>query len=427
MEGHDLAQYGKRPIRPRHRHSIPQRHSLTQTPETESVVAWRGEEIQREVVRMKNFKPFFDESSFARSRPTSSNPFFFSSQRKFAASASVSQDEGRVIDYSYGLNLALAGKGVTNHISSISNIFVHDGAIGSSPKCDVKVRLISDNPSAMLSLSHMLWETPTRAVSQDSCPLTVYVATSISPGIGESIGLGSKENDGFIAADIERSSLILCGKAFSDSNTTKEALAALSGPVIFARGGLPLSARLLVSGDSVVLLFAPKRTFKSCRDLLVPSDAGVILYSNGLAFLFQTGGSNLFKLPASVFLASSDSSGVIPSVSKLSPGQAAYHFLAGYQNGKFIPAYNKGTWSIDPLELAKAFMSKLKDDQISSYLFNVNGGENNVNGKDFAKVVQSTLSENIPPFQAKSGGDLEEKYKSFLLSKFPDLPEEFSF
>ncbi|CAL9009044.1 unnamed protein product [Prunus brigantina] len=61
---------------------------------------------------MKNFKPFFVESSFARSRPTPSNPFFLCSQRKFAASDSVSQDEGRVIDYSYGLNLALAGKGV---------------------------------------------------------------------------------------------------------------------------------------------------------------------------------------------------------------------------------------------------------------------------------------------------------------------------
>jgi hypothetical protein len=34
-----------------------------------------------------------------------------------------------------------------------------------------------------------------------------------------------------------------------------------------------------------------------------------------------------------------DSSGVIPSISKLTPGQTAYHFLAGYQNGNFVPAY----------------------------------------------------------------------------------------
>lgn len=68
---------------------------------------------------------------------------------------------------------------VTNHISSISNVFVHDGTIGSSPKCDAKVRVISDSPSAVLSLSNVFWKTPTRAVSHDSCPLTVYVATSI--------------------------------------------------------------------------------------------------------------------------------------------------------------------------------------------------------------------------------------------------------
>ncbi|PRQ60731.1 putative phosphoenolpyruvate carboxykinase (ATP) [Rosa chinensis] len=294
----------------------------------------------------------------------------------------------------------------------MSNIYVHDGAVGSSLKAGAKVRVISDSPSAVLSLSSILWGTPTRAVSHDSRPLTVYVATSISPDIGDIIGLELKGDNAFIAADIERSSLVLCGNAFSDSNATKQALAALSGPVIFARRGLPLSARLLV-----------------CGDLLVPGDIGVILSSEGVAPLFQTGSSgssNLFKLPVAVVLATFDSSGVIPSVSKLAPGQAAYHFLAGYQNGKFMPAYSKGPSSIDLLELAKEFLLKLKDDRISSYLVNANGGEKGATGKDFARLVESTLSNNIPPFQAK-GGNLQDTYKSFLSSRFGEVPEEFSF
>ncbi|XP_059434111.1 uncharacterized protein LOC132167222 [Corylus avellana] len=430
-------------------------------------------------------------SSFTRSPSSRSNPFLLSS-RCYAVSTPLAEDEAETVvfpregpGFSYGLNWALAGKGVivkdkafqnlkpselkqkgatiaaslsglpvhvrgsivggaselskgqfgkllkqvTSHISSISNVFVHDGAIGSSPKCDAKVRVISDSPAAVLSLSNVLWKTPTRAVSHDSCPLTVYVATSISPGVGDNIGLGSKGNKGFVAADIERSSLILCGKAFSDTNGIKEALAALSGPIISSRGGLPLPARLLVSGDSVILLFAPEETIQSCADSLVSADAGVILSSQGVAPYFQSGksgGLSLFKLPAAVVLASSDSSGVIPSVSRLSPGQAAYHFLAGYQNGKFTPAYSKGPSSTDPLELAKAFLSKLQENQISSFLINVNEGEKSITGKDLVKLVESTLSKNIPTFQAK-GGDLQEKYKSFLSGKFQELPEEFSF
>ncbi|KAF5450647.1 hypothetical protein F2P56_030979 [Juglans regia] len=320
-------------------------------------------------------------------------------------------------------------KQVSNHISSISDVFVHDGAIGSSPKCDAKVRVISDSPSAVLSLSNVLWKTPTRAVSHDSCPLTVYVATSISPGVGDTVGLGAQMNKGFIAADIERSSLILCGKAFSDTNGIKEALASLSGPIISSRGGLPLSGRLLASGDSVVLLFAPYQTIESCTESLVSADAGVILSSEGVAPYFQSGksgGTNLFKLPAAVILASSDSSGSIPSASKLSPGQAAYHFLAGYQNGKFLPAYSKGSSSIDLLELAMALRSKLQENQIPSFLINVNEGEKSVTGKDLVKLVESTLSKNIPQFEAK-GGNLQGKYKSFLSGKFQDLPKEFSF
>ncbi|XP_052180301.1 uncharacterized protein LOC127793574 isoform X2 [Diospyros lotus] len=385
---------------------------------------------------------------------------------------------------------------VTVHLSSVPNIFVHDGAIGSLPKCDVKVRIISDGPSPVLSLSSVLWEIPTRAVSHDSCPVTIYCATSISPSAGNILGLGAQGNNGFIVADVERSSLILCGKAFCDVKGTKDALCSLSGPIISSRGGLPLPAGLLVSANSVVLLFAPEVTMQSCLDLLVSRD-GVILSSEGVSPLFQSrisGKSYLSKLPDAIIFVSSDCSGTIPSASRLSPGQAAFHFLAGYQNGTFLPAYSKDHLPINPLELAKAFLSKIKYHQISSFLINVHKGEKQIAGKDRGKrgwlnnkllqvhhiqktnfkalivqhwnntpqvsspsciflyplcwlkkvdksiwillpeylgkdlieLVLSTISNNVPPFEPK-GGDLQGKYKTFLCSKFPELPDEFSF
>ncbi|XVF56539.1 hypothetical protein PTKIN_Ptkin06aG0129200 [Pterospermum kingtungense] len=317
-------------------------------------------------------------------------------------------------------------KQVTTHISSISNIFVHDGAIGSLPNSDAKVRVISDSPSAVLALSDVLWETPTRAVSHDSCSLTVYAATSISTAIADVIGLGAQGNNGFIAADVERSSLILCGKAFADTNGIKEALAALSEPVIAARGGLPLPSWLLVSGDSVILVFGPNSAIQSFADLLVFADAGVVLSHEGVAPLFKTKDSsdrNPYKMPSAVVLATSDSSGSIPSISKLSPGQAAYHFLAGRENGEFVPAYAKGPSSIDALDLAKALNSKLKEHQIPAFLVNVGEEGKTVAGKDILKVVELGK---VAPFKLNRG-DHKRKYNDFLSSKFQEIPEEFSF
>ncbi|KAK6289311.1 hypothetical protein POUND7_000852 [Theobroma cacao] len=427
-------------------------------------------------------------SSLSRSSTSRSTlPFLLSSRRNAVSSPLVEEEGEKVVfprespGFSYGLNWALAGKGVivkdkafqnlksselqqkgatvseslsglpvhvrgilggasaiskaqyskllkqvTTHMSSVSDIFVHDGAVGSSPKFDAKVRLISDGPSAVLKLSNVLWETPTRAVSHDSCPLTVYAATSISEAVGDAVGLGDQGSNGFIAADVERSSLILCGKAFADINGTKEALAALSGPVISARGGLPLAARLLVSGDSVILLFAPENAIQNCAELLVSADAGVVLSPQGVAPLFQTkksSGDNLYKMPSAVILATSDSSGSIPSVAKLSPGQAAYQFLAGYQNGEFVPAYAKGPSCIDALDLAKALLSKLKEHQIPTFLVNIGEGGKSVTGKDLLKLVGSAK---VAPFELK-GGDLQGKYNAFLSGKFQEIPEELSF
>ncbi|KAK4270149.1 hypothetical protein QN277_023228 [Acacia crassicarpa] len=318
---------------------------------------------------------------------------------------------------------------VMNHLSSVPNIFVHDGAIGSSPNCDAKVRVISDSPSAILSLSKDLYKTHTRSVSHDSCPLTVYVATSISSSLMKAISVEYQSKNGFVAADIERSSIVLCDKAFSDASAIKKALYVLSEPVISARGGIPLPGRILVSGDYVFVLFASEDTVQSCADFLISTDAGIILSPRSVAPLFQTGnigGSNIFKLPAAIVLVSSDSSESIPSVSKLSPGQAAYHFLAGYQNGNFVPSFNHGPSCIDPLELAKALLAKLKDNQMSAYLININKRGKILSGEDLVKLVESTFSKDVPSFHAK-GGDLKRKYKAFLSEKYPRLPEEFAF
>ncbi|XP_010243169.1 PREDICTED: uncharacterized protein LOC104587315 [Nelumbo nucifera] len=437
----------------------------------------------------------FNSSSRSRSvvaaATNSSLPFSLFS-RRHAVSASLADEEGETVVFpregpgaSYGLNWALAGRGVivkdkafynlksselqqkgaasaeslsglpihirgnatggaseiskaqfskllkqvTSHLSSISNVFVHDGAVSSSPKCDAKVRIISDSPSAVLSLSNILWRTPTRAVSHDSCPVTLYAATSISQNTAEVIGLGSQVNTGFLAADVEHSSLILCSKAFSDIHGIKDALAAVAAPIISAREGIPLSARLFLSGDSVILLFTPEDTVQSLSDLLVSTDAGVVLSSQGVAPLFQTGASgapNLYKLPAAMLLVTSDSSGTLPSVCKISSGQAAYHFLAGYQNGNFVPAYGKGPSPVDPLELAKSLLLKLKENQIPSFLVNIGEGDKRKTGKELVKLVQSILSSSIPPFEPKAG-DLQAKYNSFVSGRFQELPEEFSF
>ena len=68
---------------------------------------------------------------------------------------------------------------VTAHISSVENLFVQDGAIGLFMKSGAKVRVISDCPSAALSLSRVLWKIPDRSISRDSSPLIVYSASTI--------------------------------------------------------------------------------------------------------------------------------------------------------------------------------------------------------------------------------------------------------
>lgn len=325
---------------------------------------------------------------------------------------------------------------ITSHMSSVSKVYVQDGAVASGSNCDAKVRVISDSPSAILSLSNYLQDAPNRAVSHDSCPLTIYISGSISPKIWQAIGLKACVTTGLVAADVERSSLVLCGRVFGDAKAVKDSLSALAAPVISSRGGIPVNARILTIGDSLILLFALENTIRDSdvQHALVCEDGRVVISSDGVMPFFRsrkTDTYNLRKTPASVVIVSSDSTGVLPLISKISPGQAAYHILAGYHDGKFVPAYNISPTPVDPLALAVAFYSHVKENNIATFLVNVNDGGRHISGKDMMEIAKSTLWNNLPSRKTDVAEfkvrDLKAKYKKFMATRFHEIPEEFTF
>ncbi|XP_066343720.1 uncharacterized protein [Miscanthus floridulus] len=326
---------------------------------------------------------------------------------------------------------------VTFHLSSISCLYVQDGAVGSSAECDAKVRVISDNPSAVMLLSNVLWKISDRAISHDTSPLTIYATSSISSNnVKTVLGSGTQYANGFAAVDIERSSLILCSKAFADSAIVKDALTAMTAPILSARGGLPVPGWLMCFGGSIVLLFAPVEIMMSCLEIhnaLLSTDCGAVISSKGSTVLFPTKTRRepkLFAKPTAVIIVSSDSTGAIPSVSKLSPGQAAYHFLAGYHDGKFVPAYSRAPSPADPLALASSLFSHLKEDDTPAYLINAKHSGKYIDDNGFMKLLKLALSHNVPDIKTKDFrvGELKGKYRNFLSSKFGKcLLEEFSF
>ena len=72
------------------------------------------------------------------------------------------------------------------------------------------------------------------------------------------------------------------------------------------------TCRLLIAGDSVILLFGLDDILERCSDLceaLLSSDAGVVWSSHGIAPFFQPGASarpSLLRKPVSIVFATSD-------------------------------------------------------------------------------------------------------------------------
>lgn len=331
-------------------------------------------------------------------------------------------------------------KQVQAHLSSLSKLFVHDGAVGSFPSEDVRVRFICDDASAAFAIKNVLCRTPLRVVHADSFPLTVYVASGSCASASdlEQFGLTSKAENNFLAVDYDRCALILGGKAFADASSVKSTLAALAAPSLMSKGGLPLAARILVQGDSTVLLLAPESIVQGSPAVLeasVTTDANSSWSApGGLATFFSpvdNQAPNLFQAPASFVLVTVDSSGVIPTISKLTPSQAAYYFLAGYNGKFFVPAYQDGPLSVDPLSLAKSLLAKLTDSGVPAFLINASEGEKIMSGKDMLKLIEATVSQKLPKSKGKKASEaaveaLKSQYANFMAKRFPELPEGIS-
>jgi hypothetical protein len=294
-------------------------------------------------------------------------------------------------------------KEVTASLTSAQKLYVHDGAVGSSPLSDVKVRTISDNPSSALLFRSILEPAPTRQVSHQEFSFTVYIASNYSPSDVDSVGLTAEDKKAFVVIDYDRSAMILGGSAFTDVEAIKKALAALTAPSILSRDALPLSARLLVQGGATVLVFAPESVIQKNATLLktaVSPDLGLVWSKEGVARLFaskESGASNLYKAPASVVLVTVDSTGAVPEISKVTPEKAGALFVAGYNGDEFQPGYQAGPGSVDPVELAKGLTALLESTSTPAFLVNASA----IAEKDLRKYIESTVTDKLPKSKGK--------------------------
>ena len=89
------------------------------------------------------------------------------------------------------------------------------------------------------------------------------------------------------------------------------------------------------------------------------------------------------KNPKNIFFLTADAFGVLPPISKLTPGQAAYHFISGYTakvagtemgiktpQATFSPCFGGPFLTLHPLKYAELLRSKMEKFHVPAYLVN---------------------------------------------------------
>lgn len=126
--------------------------------------------------------------------------------------------------------------------------------------------------------------------------------------------------------------------------------------------------------------------------------------------------SSVGKNPKNIFFLTADAFGVLPPISKLNPGQAAYHFISGYtakvagtEAGvdeplpSFSACFGAPFMPLHPTEYAEMLSKKMKENEVNVWLVNTGwtGGPYGVGSRMKLKYTRAMIS-------AALGGKLDE-------------------
>jgi len=293
-----------------------------------------------------------------------------------------------------------AAKEVRRFLSEGPAIFVHDGALGSDPASELKLRFITDSADTGLYLRSVIPRVPSVGPQEFQEDITVFSATGLKFDTA-ALGLGPSSSGSFVIVNLQDRKVYIGGTRALDA--VEQALSAIATYSFAAKGGLPFPGEAIVpSNGRPFLLASPSGPVHSAdlfgAHLQLWNDRGLSRVFNGAAFaeapatpkrgdLVQTTakgrkvilplktGSNAGQPAAVVFLGKEAAKGK-PSIAKISAEEAAKQYLASFP----FPLL------VQQNLLRDRFLALVRANNIATY--QVSAGKGKVDYSELQKLLQ---------------------------------------
>lgn len=311
---------------------------------------------------------------------------------------------------------------IKEHMSNTPSLVMHDGAIGSHPKCEVRARIITDDPTVGLYLHHVVPRVSIKGVSEFNHPVTAYVVSKFRPPALEAFGIKSER---YILVDVQRGIVVIGGPI--STAAIRAGLVAVAQPKLLVDSeGVPLDASIVgVQGsENPILVFGNHELAFDKNSGLEAHGThnaawtkdGLVRFFDGVTtslakdaptahgdFIEQVNGvarattrkaatANIHAHPSAVVFLVNDSSNVLPTISKVSPDYVSEFMLAGFSGGKnFKPLYSSSL-TADPHAVSATVGSLAKKHNANVYVVNLSSKDKPLSNDQIAKLLKAVAS-----------------------------------